>query len=427
MFSASSAQRVEVCPPSEVLAQVMNVSEAADQGSAGHEHMHLRATVGIDAAVQRLDETLAKWNVEERDAAFLRSRLMKFEWSPPAGAVMELRLALMPDFSVQRVPEEQRFFPDAIFTGQFDVMWSEPQPLIVKPSGQILCPPETVLVVADYKLGKDSWVHTIEANLQLAIYAFLAARWTGAERVTAATIFPGPGEGDWDSFPRPWGPRQIDEMEKRIRKLLASVERNQKKLADGEPLELKEGRHCLYCPARSHCPAKTAMFKRVFDSGAAAALGSAPLTTEQARYAANALPEFTRFAKELREVLELYVEENGPIPLDDDGVVWGPLEGSSGVILPGPARDILREELGIEYADEALLRPLISKKTIEEAVKRKHDDEGIRRRLRPTMGRILGKLEEVGAVQRKPKTTWCAHRPSENPSLLAMESEGEEL
>lgn len=427
MFSASSAQRVEICPPSEVLAQVMNVSEAADKGSAGHEHMHLRGTHGVDHAVAELDHTLAKWNVEEREAAFLRSRLLKFEWSPPAGAVMELRLALMPDFTVQRVPAELRFFPGAIFTGQFDVMWSEPQPLIIMPNGLLVCPPGSVLAIADYKLGKDSWVHTIEANLQLAIYAFLAARWTGAERVTAATIFPGPGEGDWDTFPRPWGARQLTEMEKRIRDLLASVERNQQKLAAGEPLELKEGRHCLYCPARSHCPAKNAMFKRVFDSGAAAALGSAPLTPEQARYAANALPEFKRFADELRDALELYVEENGPIPVDDDGVVWGPLEGSSGVILPGPARDILREELGIEYADEALMKPVLSKKTIEDAVKRKHDDENIKRRLRPTMGRILGKLEEVGALQRKPKTTWCAHRPSANPALLAMESEGEEL
>lgn len=427
MFSASSAQRVEVCPPSEVLAQVMNVSEAADQGSAGHEHMHLRGTVGVDAAVGLLDETLAKWNVEERDAAFLRSRLLKFEWSPPKGAAMEIRLALMPDFTVKRVPAELRFFPGAIFTGQFDVMWSEPQPLILKPNGLLVCPPGSVLAIADYKLGKDSWVHTIEANLQLMIYAFLAARWTGAERVTAATIFPGPGEGDWDTFPRPWGARQLVEMEKRIRDLLASVERNQKKLEAGEALELKEGRHCLYCPARSHCPAKTAMFKRVFDSGAAAALGNAPLTPDQARYAANALPEFARFAKELREALELYVEENGPIPVDDDGVVWGPLDGSSGVILPGPARDILRTELGLADADEVLLRPSISKKAIEEVVKRQHEDAGIKRRLRPTMGRILGKLEEVGAMTYKAKTTWCAHRPSASPALLAMESEGEEV
>jgi len=125
VFSASAAQRVEYCPPSEVLPQVFNISEAADKGSAGHEHMHQRAVYGVDYAMENLDAVLARWNVEEREAGFLRSRLLKFEWSPPAGSAVEIRLALMPDFTVQRVPGDLRFYPGALFTGQFDVMWAE--------------------------------------------------------------------------------------------------------------------------------------------------------------------------------------------------------------------------------------------------------------------------------------------------------------
>ena len=408
MFSASAAQRVEYCPPSEVLPQVFNISEAADKGSAGHEHMHQRAVYGVDYAMENLDAVLARWNVEEREAGFLRSRLLKFEWSPPAGSAVEIRLALMPDFTVQRVPGDLRFYPGALFTGQFDVMWAEPFPLLMQ-GERVVCPPNSVLVVADFKFGTDAWVHTIEANLQLGLYGFMAARWTGAKTVAPATIFPGPGSGDWDTVSPPWGERQLLAMEQRIRALLAGVERNKLKLAAGEPLDLTEGRHCLYCPARTHCPAKTAMYKRVFDEGAQSVLGDAPFTPEQATAAAQALPEFQRFAKELNELLREYVKENGPIPLGD-GVVWGPEKDQRDEILSAPARDILVAELGREYAEEAL-RVKISKKSIEDAVKRKHDDEGIKRRTKATMGRILGKLGSAGAIVSSPRETWCAHRP----------------
>jgi hypothetical protein len=314
----------------------------------------------------------------------------------------------MPDFSVVRVPEEQRFYPGALFTGQFDVMWSEPAPLIVTPSG-FTCPVGSILVVSDYKFGADSWVHTIEANLQLALYAYMAAKWTGAQAVAPATILPGPEQGDWDMVERPWGARELAAMEQRIRALLAGVERNKIKLAEGAPLELKEGRHCLYCPARTHCPAKTAMFKKVFDEGSEAVLGNAPLTPDQATYAANALPEFERFARELKVLLQDHVKENGAIPLGD-GVVWGPEADERDEIISTVARTILIDELGTEYAEEVLLAK-ISKKSIEDAVKHKHDDANIKRRVKPTMGRILGKLEEAGAIVRKPRETWCAHRP----------------
>jgi hypothetical protein len=391
---------------------VFNISEAADKGSAGHEHMHLRATHGVAYAVQELDRTLARWNVEEREAAFLRSRLLRFEWTPPKGAVMELRLALMPDFSVERVHPDARFHPGALFTGQFDVMWAEPVPLFMR-GDRIFCPPDSALVVSDYKFGTDAWVHTIEANLQLGIYGYLAARWTQAKSVVPSIIFPGPGEGDWD-VDRPWGERELDAMEQRIRALLASVDRNRLKLAQGEPLELKEGRHCLYCPARSHCPAKTALFKRVLGERTASVFGDAPLTNEQASRGAAALPELERAARELKEILQDHVRENGPIDLED-GVVWGPERDERDEILSSPARAILVAELGSEYADEAL-RTKISKKSIEDAVKRKHDDQGIMRRVKPTMGRILGKLGEAGAIVRQKRETWCAHRPQQ-PAL----------
>jgi len=47
----------------------------------------------------------------------------------------------------------------------------------------------------------------------------------------------------------------------------------------------------------------------------------------------------------------------------------------------------------------------------------KHNDEGIQRRLKPTMGRILGRLREAGAIVSTARETWRAHRP--RPELSA--------
>jgi hypothetical protein len=394
-----------------VLPQVFNESAAADKGSAGHEHMALRVSHGVDHAVEQLDAIIARHNLDERDAGILRSRLMRFEWMVPTGAISEVRLALMQDWSVVRVPDDQRYYPGSIFTGQFDLAWAEPQPLIFEEDKEPRCPPNSVLWVLDWKFGLDSWVHTIETNLQVRLYAWLAARWTGAKAVVPAVVFPSAGQGDWDVPDSPLGPADLDAVEQRIRDLLAGVERNRVKLAKGEPLELTESRLCEYCPARTHCPAKTAMYKRVFNEGSEAVLGDAALSPEQARYAAIALPQFERFARDLRALLENYVKENGPIELED-GVVWGPERTTRDVVLSEAARPILVKELGEEYADSAL-RSKVSKKSIADAVKAMHDEKGIKRRQTATVGRILGALRARGAIVPEESAIWRAHRPKD--------------
>lgn len=405
--SGSALPRVESCPPSAVLPQVGSESEKADSGSALHDHMRDRAELGVDDAVAKLDERLAKWGLSEREAGFLRARLMKFEWSPPAGALCEVRLALWPDWTVTRVPAEQRFVPGALFTGQFDVVWSEPAPLVVNEDGSIHCPAGSVLWVVDLKGGQDRYVTTIERNLQIAAYTFLAARWTGAKHAVPAALYPGPGQGTWDAPATAWGPREIDAVERRLRELFIKLEIEERSLAEGLPLDLVEGNHCLYCPALTRCPAKTAFFKAIVDEGELPH-GPLPLSATDRRTLANALPMMERITKQLRHLLEADVGESGPIDLGD-GIVWGPETTERTEILAVPARAVLERELG-EYAAEAMTLE-ISGTSIERAIKKKHEAEGIARQGAPAKRRLWAKLGEAGALGQKQRTEWKAHRP----------------
>lgn len=402
--SASSAHRVDLCPPSAVLAQVEHESEAADKGSALHEHITDRATYGVDDAIARLDRVMAKWNLSQREAAVLRSRLLKFEWSPPAGALTEIRLALLPDGTVRRVPPDARHYPGAVTTGQFDVMWSEPEPLQVFEDGTVLCPAGSVLWVIDLKGGMDSWVPTIEANFQVAIYAFLAARWTKALRVLPGILFPMPGEGDWDVVERPWGQREVEAVGERIRDMFARVDAEREKLAKGLPLALNEGRHCEYCPAHSRCPAKTALLKSALaEDGELVPNGEAPLSREEARRAAIALGQLGQFHRRLREILESYVHSNGPIEVGD-GLVYGPKPDTKKKIVTAKARRILDEQLG-EFSPTAMQ---ITGASIERAVKEKLAGA---RGVSPMVKRLYALIGEAGGLLEEECFEWSVHRP----------------
>lgn len=407
-MSGSALPRIEVCPPSAALPQVGSTSEAADAGSALHDHIRHRAELGLDDAVARLEETMARWGLSETEAAFLRSRLMKFEWCPPHGSICEVRLALMPDWSVTRVPAEQRFVEGTLFTGQFDVVWAEPEPLIVNEDGSVLCPERSTLWVLDLKGGQDRYVTTIERNLQVHTYALLAARWTRAKRVVPAVCFPGPGHGDWDVPGSVWGARQLEEVEGRLRRMLGAVELAESSIAAGEPLDLTEGRHCDYCPALTRCPAKIALFRSIFNEGPPD-LATVPLNDTESSRLVSLVAVLDTVQRRARRVLEAQVQETGrPIPLGD-GIVWGPQTTERTTILAGQARSVLAEALG-EFAAIAM-NVDVSGASIERAVKAKLEAAGKARGVSPEVRRIYAKLGEVGALVQKPRTEWGAHRP----------------
>jgi hypothetical protein len=321
------------------------------------------------------------------------------------GALVEVRLALMPDGTVRRVPAEDRHYPGAITTGQFDVLWSEPEALLAFEDGTVLCPEGSTLWVIDLKGGMDSWVPTIETNLQVHIYAFLAAIWTKAQRVLLGVLFPMPGEGDWDVVERPWGQREIEAVGVRIREMFARVDAEREKLSKGLPLALNEGRHCEYCPAQSRCPAKTALLKSALaQDGELVPNGEAPLSREEARRAAIAYGQLGQFLRRLREVLEADVHNHGPIDVGD-GLVFGPKPETKKKFVAGVARRILDEQLG-EFAPTAMQ---ITGASIDRAVKEKLAGA---RGVSPMVRRLYALIGEAGGLVEEQCFEWTVHRPA---------------
>lgn len=424
--SGSALPRVEVCPGSAVLPHVGSESVAADAGSAGHEHVRDRSELGVDDAVSKIDQRAAEWGLDETETGFLRSRMMKWEWSPPVGSICEVRLALWPDWTVTRVPEDQRFVEGALLTGAFDVAWCEKggqparfvaddapidereQVIGKRASAGLRVPEGAILWVLDVKTGQDRYVATIETNFQVHLYAWMAAVYFRAARVMPAICFPGPGEGDWDVPARPWGARELAATEARLRALWTVLEQQQARLGAGEPLSLTEGPHCDYCPAQSRCPAKTALLKSVLSDGGTVPFGDAPLTLEQAAKLAGMMGFFDVAKKRARRMLEVYVGEHGPIPLGD-GRVFGPEPTEVTEILAEPARAVLAAELG-EFADQAIGVD-ITGASIERAVKAKLASEGKDRGVAPARARIFAKLGEAGALSKKTRPEWKVHRP----------------
>lgn len=422
MFSASDSSRVEACPASAVLPQVRRLSEVADKGSAGHEHMRDRVELGVDAAVERIDEVCARWNLSEREAGFLRSRLLKFEWSPPPGAITEIRLALMRDGRVVRVPETERFVEGALITGQFDAAWVEPGSfLFAEGSAEPRVPKGAQLWVADLKYGSDAWVSSVESNAQVSCYAYLAARWTGAEVVVPAVIYPGPGLGEWDVPTRPWGPAEIRAAGERLTRMFASVEEARERHRRGEPLRLTEGRHCEYCPAQSRCPAKIAMLRAALAGELVPEDGSG-LSAAEARRLASALAQLESIGKRAKAALHVYYQEHGPVDLGD-GLAWGPVaKAKTKINLTPEAQRVLFAELGAECIDTAL-EVDVTGASIERAVKRKLELAGQSRGVAPAVRRIYAQLGEVGALESVETTEFRVHRPK---PVLDVPVEGDE-
>src|SRR5512137_2432892 len=90
--SASRAPLYMRCATAAVLPQSKSIGESMAFGNAGHEHLQLRASHGVDAAVASLPDIFRRHDLTEKQASILRSKLMKFEWCPPPGSLPEVFL-----------------------------------------------------------------------------------------------------------------------------------------------------------------------------------------------------------------------------------------------------------------------------------------------------------------------------------------------
>lgn len=431
VFTGSTWTRVDRCPPSAILpGQVRSESERADVGSAIHEHMALRTTVGVAVAVEQIEATARRWNLDEKAASIFRARCLHFEWSPPRGAIAEMPLCLCEDGSVHVAQGSRGKYAGlprgAYFALTLDIMWAEPAPLVLAhcegcgapTAGKChackivaappQCPEDSTLWVVDYKTGSEVHVHEAEHNDQVLAGALLAARWTGAKTVLPAILYPRKGQGLWDVPEASFLVEEFEPIEKRLRRTHTRALEQRRKLTAGEPLDFTTGPHCEFCPAETRCTAKVGMLRAFVGREAPASLEA--LTDEEAHTFAVMLPQLERFLNNSKAAMKAHVERTGrPIQLRH-GRVWGPHEVTKTVVLPKVAIPILAAEVGEERAANAV-KTTLSREAIEDAVKDAHLERGIARKVAPTVRQLMGIIGARGGLLSETRVEWSAYAP----------------
>ena len=419
--SGSGLGLVDKCAGSAALPRVGHTSEAADAGSAFHEHGRDRTLMTQGDAQARVAEHAEAWGLGEVAASILATRARAWDWQPPPGTLSEVALGLMDDGRVERVTGGRGVYqgpPGMRVATRVDFFWAEPEPLTLGADDVPRCPHGSLLYGMDLKTGSETWVDPVEHNLQALCAAILPAIWTGARSCVPAIVYPGKGEGVWD-VPKT-GPLDRAGIERGRDLLLAVAARanvQRDRYRQGLPLALTTGAHCTWCDAATRCPALLGEIKgyllnpRPFEG--------VELTHDESVRLAELLPSFKRFTASVEGALKRRVLAHGaPIPIGD-GTVYGPETKPTKTIDPGIAYRALVAHVGEERAREALSVE-VSETAIRAAVKALHDATGVDRQGAATVRAIFRDIRaQEGGITMKPKTTWHRWRPPvvEPPAL----------
>lgn len=399
------------CPGSVVLPQFQHVGTSAG-GSALHQYLDVKVRRGAAAAEREIVDIAERWELDDGEREEFERTARRFEPSIPEGAISEVPLVMLADRTVQLVVGARGEYdapPDAIIAGTIDLLWSEPDPLIVERDGDgrvvsACCPRGSVVVALDWKSGEDQWVAPSRVNWQVRAGALLAARWTRAASAVAGICFIRPGPGLWDMAPA-MGTDAIARVETA---LVEQAQREQDEAAratEGKPPRLTTGAHCDWCPSRPLCPAHVAEARALATLDSPSTL-AASLTDEQAAHLAGILSTVRRTIEKVDDALRARVQATGQKIRLPDGRVWGPEATTRDAIDPRVAIDVLTDEIGGEAALSACS---MSASSIERAIKKAHEEAGLSRKVAPTKRRVLDAARAAGGIVAVPSERWGIH------------------
>lgn len=173
--------------------------------------------------------------------------------------------------------------------------------------------PEAV-VVLDYKTGR-RFLGRPGLSKQLRTYAMMAAVAYGRTKAVLGFIrIDDEGKAWWSS--EVLTAEDLDAVKAELVELMMGLA-----VAEQTPphqLELRDGAHCDWCPAKRRCPALLAMATALGnDPGAIVPLGGIELTLEQAGRALNRMASLTLVMKLAESSIREASRVLGPIPLGD--------------------------------------------------------------------------------------------------------------
>lgn len=416
ILTLSGLQQAAICPGSAVLPRIGSTSAKADIGSALHEYNAARGEQGKQAADEQADDIADRWNLEGKDRATFFARARALDLGIPDGALYEVPLCLRADGTVEPVTGGRGEYmapEDAIVAGTLDILFATPEPI----QDATWCPRDSLLWTPDLKTGDEAHVAPIARNWQARVSALLGARWTGAEAVVPAIVFPSANGGAWDvpttnNRPIPLRRKDLERVDADLRQLHATVAEQAERVTAGKLPRLVTGSHCTYCPARSGCPAHVSEARALIVGNSGLAAG--PLTREQAVKAAGLLGPARAAVKALEEALRAHVEAFGEVELPD-GKVYGPTPTEETTYhtretyqaMIDEFEPIVGAELAAKIADNAFTA---TKAGIYDAIAEAHDVAGIKRQKKNAFERIVS---APGVVTKRPTVRWGAHHPKE--------------
>lgn len=404
--SLSSVSRGMACVGSVAMPQILRAG-VSEVGSAMHDCLDVRVSFGAAAAFDELPRLADKWRLDDEQSDELNKLARSFKPSIPEGAISEVPLVMLADGSVQLAVGARGVYDvpaDAIIAGTLDLLWSEPEPLVVGSDGIVRCPIGSTLVVVDWKTGDAEWVAPARINAQVRGGALLAARWAGAASAAAGICFVRPGEGVWDVAPVMDG-TELATVEVELREQAKREVDEMLRVASGLPPRLTTGPHCDWCPSSPLCPAHVAEARALATTEDPSPTLTAELTKEQAEHLAGVLSSVRRTADHVEAALRAYVLAHGNLTLSN-GKSWGPVDTTRAAYDPRVVLTALADEIGEKAA---MASCSVSANSIERAIKSAHEAAGVTRKVSSTKRRVLNVVREKNGIVEVQSQRWAAH------------------
>ncbi len=379
--TGSSLDRTARCPASAALPQVFDAgpSAARDRGTAIHKYLERVGELG------RLD---ALAEVDER-------------WRPVCEGV---ELATLPVKLSREVAVAYNWRDDTARLLQP----LEPRLYEIDPTFETALTLDTVGVgngivyVGDYK-GPYVWLPEPEQSMQLGVGALAVARIHDVEAAQVEYI-----RIRDDGTTRRFGARLdvfgLEATAERVQRTMAVVAKMREAISAGETPNVTEGPWCKYCPARHHCPTKTALIRAAAAQPAPISLRE-PLTPATAAHVYVQLKRWKEAFAMVEGALYAYAKDTAlQLATEEDGTeVWfGEFSREGNEAIDGRvAHEVLSERYGHEAADKAVTMEA-TKKAITELV-RKH--KPLDASLKGEQEAVYDAIKERGGVSRPMTTT----------------------
>ncbi len=388
--SGSSLDRIAMCAPSAALPQIFDANDHDDpkspkkKGTAVHSFLDRVAAVGRDAALAEVDEAH-----RDRCASINLAKL-------GARLTFSTEVALAYNW---RDDTARRLTPVAPRLYEIDIESEVPVTLDLAAYD----PDANKVYDGDYK-GPRAWLPKPSDSMQLAVGALSLARIHGADEAEVEYIRI-LDDGEPLRFGSTLDVFGLESVADRIRSTMGLVAKTRELVDAGGTPNVTEGPWCRYCPARQHCPAKTAGMRALLVGDNRITLRD-PVTPENAAtfYAkVKAAEEMLAHAK---SALYSYAKTTPiPVRVEEDGTIrmFGEWRRPGAEVLDGAKAHLaITEIVGPEAANKAVTME-VTKSAIGDVARAKALETG--ETIKAETAKILDRIKELGGVSNRDTCT----------------------